>query len=165
MTDVSVQSFSALPFYREPFQGRRELLTIGDDWRVEFPRFTSHLDAAHGLGTLALDEPGTVASNIEVLTSDASDGAWTRWTEFTAIDRAKRKDRAFVLGLETPEAPIQADCPNALFPDDVVAVEEEDCCCPPPKQPEGDREIHGLGDISGGRRAPGSISASASATA
>lgn len=148
-TDQSIQSFSALPFYREPFQGRRELLAIGDgDRRVKFPRFTSHLDAALGLGTLALDESGTVASNIEVLTFDASDGAWTRWTEFTAIDRAKRKDRAFVLGLETPEAPVQADCPNALFPDDVAAVAEEDCCCPPPKPPT-EGGIHGPGDIQG----------------
>lgn len=133
----SILNFEALTFYREPFQGPRQLIAIGDgDRRVKFPRFTSSLIAEHGLGSVALDEPGTVASNIETLTFDANDRAWTRWVEFADIDRAKRKDRAFVLGLETPNAPNTGQCKDALFPEDVPAAADEDCCCTDLAEPD-----------------------------
>ncbi len=134
----SIVAFDALKFYREPFQGTRELLAIGDgDRRVKFPRFTSSVVAEHGLGSIALDDLGTVASNIETLTFDANAGEWARWSEFGDIDRAKRKDRAFVLGVETPNAPKQGQCAGALFPQDRDAAADEECCCPDsPEEPE-----------------------------
>lgn len=136
-TFTSILAFEALMFYREPFQGRRELLAIGDgDRRVKFARFTSNLDVEHGLGSLALDQPGTVASNVEVLTFDGADGAWTRWVEFADIDRAKRKDRAFILGLETPDPADITVCRKDLFPETPEPATDEDCCCPDEDGPE-----------------------------
>lgn len=126
----SVRSFSALTFYREPFQGVRTLLALGDgDRRIKFARFTSNVDAKLGLGSVALDDPGTVASNIEVLTFEASAGEWTRWTEFKDIDRAKRKDRAFVLGIDVSLVD-QGKCVDQLFPEEAATETEEQCCCP-----------------------------------
>jgi hypothetical protein len=129
-TTASVINFRALPFYREPFQGRRELFAVGDgDRRVKFARFLGLVEQNFGLASVVLDKPGTLASNIEVLTLDRSAGEWQRWTEFTRIDTARAKDRAFVLGLTVP-----TEYPPGC--EHVVGVEpgtpESQCSCPEP---------------------------------
>lgn len=128
-TVQSVNNFRALPFYREPFQGHRELVAIGDgDRRLKFARLHAAVAENLGLGSVALDRAGTVASNIEVLTVDPTAGEWARWTEFGDIDGARARDRAFVLGLtstlsEVPECgPVVEQTPGGPA--------EAECCCP-----------------------------------
>lgn len=130
VTRASAASFRALPFYREPFQGERALIVLGDgDRRSKFARFTADLPGDLGLASVALERSGTVTSNIEVLTVERASGRWERWTEFGEIDAARRQDQAFVLGVEWIE---RQDDPCADYrlelKDDAREVEER-CFC------------------------------------
>lgn len=130
-TEISVDSFRALPFYREPFQGLRELVAIGDgDRRRKFARLPGLVDEALGLASVALDRAGTVASNIEVLTVETSAGEWNRWTEFARIDDARAKDRAFVLGLAPPTENVPPECKHVPLTDAGEPTPARECCCP-----------------------------------
>ncbi|WAS94836.1 hypothetical protein [Nannocystis punicea] len=126
LTSASVKAFRALPFYREPFQGKRELIVLGDgDRRSKFARFTAGAKRDFGLASIALQQAGTLASNIEVLTVERASGRWERWTEFSAIDTARRQDQAFVLGVEWPE---RQDDPCADFRLELQEKEDEEKC-------------------------------------
>jgi hypothetical protein len=91
----------ALPHYRAPFQGTRRMTALGSGEKSRrFARFTTILDADPGLATLPLAQHGVYASNIEVLALEPRSKEWTRWSQFADIDRAARKDRGFVLGVD-----------------------------------------------------------------
>ncbi|WP_437729241.1 baseplate J/gp47 family protein [Sorangium sp. So ce861] len=91
----------ALPHYRAPFQGDRKLMVLGSgDKARRFARYTGTLDPDPGVATLPISRAGAYAGNIEVLTREPKSGEWSRWIQLADIDRAGRKDRAFVLGID-----------------------------------------------------------------
>ncbi|WP_044986143.1 baseplate J/gp47 family protein [Sorangium cellulosum] len=90
-----------LPHYRAPFQGDRKLMVLGSgDKARRFARYTGTLDPDPGVATLPISRAGVYAGNIEVLTREPKSGEWSRWSQLADIDRAGRKDRAFVLGID-----------------------------------------------------------------
>ncbi|MCG8420089.1 MAG: baseplate J/gp47 family protein [Proteobacteria bacterium] len=99
--DADYRKLKILPYYRAPFQGRRELVAIGSgDQGKKFPRFLTEIERELGLASVPLDVAGTFASNIEVLSQDPRSEEWTRWTEFQTLDTAASGDTAFTMGIE-----------------------------------------------------------------
>jgi len=124
-----VKEHTVLPFYREPFQGSRVLTSVGDgDRRVKFARYHGRIDLTFGLGSIALPVGGTLASNVEVFTVDARTDEWLRWTEFCSLEGARRKDRAFVLGLEIQGVLGVPEC-DKYIDKPAPAPAPENCCC------------------------------------
>jgi hypothetical protein len=103
-------SLRVLPYYREPFQGARELVAIGSgNHAKKFPRYLTEIGSDIGLASVPLDVAGTLVSNVEALARDPRSNKWSRWTQFQTIDTAKGGDAAFTMGIE-----LTADQPDTV---------------------------------------------------
>lgn len=106
---ADVERFRVFPHYREPFQGRRRLQALGDgDRALRFQRFSAGVTAPAAPGvpsqlghfSVHAEREGAFVSNLEVITYDPRPGEWARWTEFSDLARAQRKDPACTIGVE-----------------------------------------------------------------
>ena len=99
--DAELPTLRILPHYRAPYQGPCTMMPLGSgDKNRKFARYVKTLPLNPGLATVPIQADLMYASNIEVLSLEPRSGEWNRWIQFTNIDNAQKKDRAFTLGVD-----------------------------------------------------------------
>jgi hypothetical protein len=96
---ADVGALRVLVHDRAAVHGPRTLRVLGSgDAARKFPRYVSTLDPTVGSAVIAIDPPGVLAGNLEVLAFDPVKAQWTRWLRYTDLALAGKKDAAFTLG-------------------------------------------------------------------